>query len=161
MRPIKSIKPKPVNILVDTNVLINDFFSRKGNPEHKKRFANTSAKASMSLKRLSNNNLYVAAFSVIQLVSFLQKQKYSFRPVEEELKYVITKYKVISITDKDLDVCSDGIHTINDTDIEDNLLYCLSVKVKCPYILTYNTKDFAGYLDRRVICPGEFMPLYN
>lgn len=152
---------KPVNILVDTNVLVNDFFSRKGNSTDKKRFADTSAKAALSLNRLNKNNLYVASFSVIQLVSLLQKNKYPFRTVEDELNYLIAKYHIISTDEKDLMICADGIHTLENTDIEDNLIYCLSNKAKCSYILTYNTKDFSRYINKRIIRPGKFMLIYD
>jgi predicted nucleic-acid-binding protein len=152
---------KSVNILVDTNVLLNDFFRRKGNINDKKRFAEASLKVASSLNRLRENNLFIASFSVMQLISLLQKNKYPLQTVKDEINYLLTKYHIITTEEKDFRTCSDSIRSMVNVDVEDNMIYCLSIKTKCYYILTFNMKDFSRYIDRRIIQPGRFIMDYT
>ena len=125
------------NVFVDTNVLINDFFFRNRQRE-------TGKSASMAVQYLRSKpkvTLHVASFSLVQLVSILDRAHIPQIEILEELKRILSRFKLIELTAKDF---SDAIQ-ITKNDTEDALQYTLCRKKKCLYIVTDNTKDFRGF----------------
>ena len=122
------------NIFIDTNVLINDFFYRvKGKEEGK-----PSNLAIQFLKSKPKVHLFIASFSVIQLISTLDKAKTPKLEMADEIKRILTRYKLIDLTAKDFEKAL----SIDYKDTEDAVQYALCRKARCLYIVTENVKDF-------------------
>lgn len=122
------------NVFIDTNVLINDFFYRvKG-----KQISKPAHLAILYLKAKPKVSLFIASFSVIQLISTLDKAKVSKLEVSNEVKRILSRYKLIDLTAKDIDKAL----SINYNDTEDAVQYTLCRKARCLYIVTDNVKDF-------------------
>lgn len=122
------------NVFLDTNVLINDFFYR-----YKQR--KESKYSSMAIQFLKANpkiTLYIASFSLIQLISTLDKAKVSKNDINLEVSRIISRYKLIDLTANDFQKAL----SIESKDTEDAIQYTLCRKVRCFYIVTENIKDF-------------------
>jgi predicted nucleic acid-binding protein len=156
------------NVLIDTNVLINDYFARFGNRLSNIQLTKEQNQAHFSIAKLTERgfSLHIASFSILQMISLLQdkkKQKYSLKKtrkysvaeLESELKHILSKYRIVSLDKTDIAACVKNIHGIAHIDIEDNLIYRLAHKTKCKYIMTFNKSDFSRYLDIMLIEPGE------
>jgi predicted nucleic acid-binding protein len=122
------------NVFLDTNVLINDFFYRY----KQKKESRYSSIAIQFLKANPKITLYIASFSLIQLVSTLDKAKVSKTDIAIELKRIISRYKLVDLTANDFQKALD----IDYKDTEDAIQYTLCRKVRCFYIVTENIKDF-------------------
>jgi predicted nucleic acid-binding protein len=121
-------------VFIDTNVLINDFFFRS-------RERQTGRDASVAIQFLRTKpkvTLHIASFSLIQLVSTLDKAKVPKNEIADELKRILSRFKLVDLTAKDFDLALNT--TYNDT--EDALQYVLCRKARCLYIVTDNIKDF-------------------
>ncbi len=122
------------NVFLDTNVLINDFFYR-----YKQR--KESKYSSMAIQFLKANpkiTLYIASFSLIQLISTLDKAKVPKNDINLEVSRIISRYKLIDLTANDFQKAL----SIESKDTEDAIQYTLCRKVRCFYIVTENIKDF-------------------
>ena len=122
------------NVFIDTNVLINDFFYRV----KRKEISKPAHLAIVYLKSKPKVNLFIASFSVIQLISTLDKAKVSKTEIATEIKRILTRYKLIDLTAKDIEKTL-GIEY---KDTEDAVQYTLCRKARCLYIVTDNVKDF-------------------
>lgn len=128
------------HIFVDTNVLVNCFIG-------------TAADVACMhyLYALQGKRLYVSALSIAQLIALLQKR----HDKEEIRKYVLQVLHhcvVVSCTDNDIKSALE----IEGGDMEDNIQYCISQKVKCPVFITNNLKDYRHYDNiASVIRPSE------
>ncbi len=123
------------NVFLDTNVLINDFFYRY----KQKKESRYSSIAIQFLKANPKITLYIASFSLIQLVSTLDKAKVSKTDIAIELKRIISRYKLVDLTANDFQKAL----AIDYKDTEDAIQYTLCRKVRCFYIVTENIKDFS------------------
>lgn len=123
------------NVFLDTNVLINDFFYRY----KQKKESRYSSIAIQFLKANPKITLYIASFSLIQLVSTLDKAKVSKTDIAIELKRIISRYKLVDLTASDFQKAL----AIDYKDTEDAIQYTLCRKVRCFYIVTENIKDFS------------------
>lgn len=123
------------NVFLDTNVLINDFFYRY----KQKKESKYSSIAIQFLKANPKITLYIASFSLIQLVSTLDKAKVSKTDIAIELKRIISRYKLVDLTANDFQKALG----IDYKDTEDAIQYTLCRKVRCFYIVTENIKDFS------------------
>jgi predicted nucleic acid-binding protein len=122
------------NIFIDTNVLINDFFYRVKN----KQVSKPAHLAIQYLKSKPKVNLFIASFSVIQLISTLDKAKTPKLEIASEVKRILSRYKLIDLTAKDIEKAL----TVEYKDTEDAIQYTLCRKARCLYIVTDNVKDF-------------------
>lgn len=122
------------NVFIDTNVLINDFFYRV----KQKEISKPAYLAIMYLKSKPKVNLFIASFSVIQLVSTLDKAKITKVEIASEIKRILSRYKLIDLTSKDIEKAL----SIEYKDTEDAVQYTLCRKARCLYIVTDNVKDF-------------------
>ncbi len=130
-------------VYVDTNILINDFLFRSEGKENSR----TAYNALIYLRAKPKVNLYIASFSIIQVVSTLNKAKIKDDAIREELKRIMEKYTVGNFLDTDI---KKGIE-LDSRDIEDSFQYVISQKLKCAYILTDNLKDFKRFKDVVVV----------
>jgi predicted nucleic acid-binding protein len=122
------------NVFVDTNVLINDFFFRiKG-----RQLGKPANLAIQYLKSKPKVKLFIASFSVIQVISTLDKAKISQTEISKEVQRILTRYKLIDLTSKDIEKAL----SIDYKDMEDAIQYILCRKARCLYIITDNVKDF-------------------
>ena len=117
------------NIFVDTNVLINAYRNKE-----------EDRNCLQYLYALKGKRLYISALSVAQFVSVFQKviDNSTIRKYVEQLLH---RFIVVSFNEQDIR----NAIKIDGSDIEDNIQYSISQKVKCPYFITNNLKDYRHY----------------
>ncbi len=124
-------------VFVDTNVLINDFFFRS-----RKRLTGYDASMAVQFLRAKPKvTLHIASFSIIQLISTLDKAKIPNEEIALEIKRILSRFKLIDLTAKDFDKAL----SIGYNDTEDAVQYTLCRKARCLYIITDNIKDFKTF----------------
>jgi predicted nucleic-acid-binding protein len=134
-------------VFVDTNLLINDYLFRVEKRENSR----VAANALFYLRSKSRVNLYIASFSIIQLVSTLSRGKISDVNIRAELRYVQEHYTIVDFTNADI---KQGL-ALPGKDVEDGFQYAVSKKMKCRYILTDNVKDFTVFDDVVIVKPAK------
>jgi predicted nucleic acid-binding protein len=94
------------NVLVDSNILINDFLARTKN-ERISRDAMATMQVLIWLRKKSAK-FYVASFSILHLISTIQKSRkniVSVKDLAHELRRIIDKYEVINVEQSDFENC--------------------------------------------------------
>ena len=123
-------------VFVDTNLLINDYLYRAEGFEKSR----VAYDALNFLRAKPKSTLYVASFSLVQLISTLSRQKVSDAIIREELQFIVARYQLVDFTKADI---MRGLNLAG-RDVEDAFQYAVSQKMRCRYILTDNVKDFKG-----------------
>jgi len=127
-------------IYVDTNVLIN-YCTGQDN--------DVKALQYLFFKR-RKETLFTSSLAVVQTITKLQSESkqykrkaYSRETTIKKLDDILPKFTVLDLSLSDIKA---GFRHLN-SDIEDNVHYVLSQKMKCNAILTNNIKDFAFFKD--------------
>jgi predicted nucleic acid-binding protein len=134
-------------VFVDTNVLINDYFFRTKNRQGG-RYANN---ALIFLKSKPKVTLYIASFSLVQVISTLSKAKILDVEIRKELTWILKHFQVADFTKNDV---VKGLNIAGD-DVEDVFQYTICQKMRCGYILTDNVKDYRLMGDVSIIKPQK------
>jgi len=127
------------HIFVDTNVLIGSFINLKNDKN-----------ALSYLFELQGKRLFTSTLAVAQLVSVFQKKKTNTE-IKQIIRSIQAKFELLSFVDNDI---TKSI-TIDAADIEDNIQYVISLKKKCFYFVTNNTKDYKYFADIKVLDPKQ------
>ena len=130
------------NIFIDTNVLIGAFAPGKRNEEEKKCWKYVCS--------LTGKRIFVSSLSVAQFVSVLQ-HKIDQTDIVKHVRNILSKTTVIDFTEKDIEKSL----TVEGHDLEDNIQYVLSRKMRCGILITQNKKDYVNYLNVDVIRANE------
>lgn len=129
---------KNVNhIFVDTNVLIGAWANKKDDKD-----------CLQYLFSLKGKKLYTSSLSIAQLASVFQKKKTN-ADIRTIINDLMKKFSILSFT-KD-DIANSILET--GADIEDNIQYTISKKMKCYTFVTNNTKDYRVFGDIFVLLP--------
>ena len=138
---------KIIRIYVDTNVLINYC---TGNIDDVKALQYVFSKRRKEV-------LFTSSLALVQTISKLQsagksnkRKAYSRETTIKKLDEILSKFSVLDLSFSDIKA---GFIHLN-SDIEDNVHYVLSQKMKCNAILTNNIKDFVFFKDISVIEPN-------
>ena len=138
---------KVIRIYVDTNVLIN-YCTRQNNDVKALRYIFSKRRKEV---------LFTSSLAVVQTISKLQstgksnkRKAYSRETTIKKLDEILPKFTVLDLSFSDVKA---GLNHLN-SDIEDNVHYVLSQKMKCNAILTNNIKDFTFFKDISVIEPN-------
>ncbi|GHS99529.1 hypothetical protein FACS189421_10170 [Bacteroidia bacterium] len=99
---------------------------------------------------LTGKHLFISSLSVAQLVSVFQKKK-SNEEIRKIVRYLLSKFTVLSFTDKDIKMSIE----LKGTDIEDNIQYVIGKKQSCFCFVTNNKKDYTNFLDIDVYLPKQ------
>ena len=142
------MKNLPYRIFLDTNVLLNDIFFRRFNRPNS-RPAHTAIEY---LVRVARRETFVASFSIVQIISTLERARVTRDIIRQEIQQILTKHEIINFTEKDI---QSALTAFDDLDIEDTFQFIVSQKVKCQYIITDNVRDFRTFQNVRVIRPKE------
>lgn len=142
------MKSLPYHIFIDTNVLINDILFRRFNRPNGK----PSNAALDYLLRVARRDTFVASFSIVQVLSTLERARVSQTIIRQELQHILTKHTIINFTEKDIQAALDDF---TDLDIEDTFQFVVSQKMRCQYIITDNVKDFKPFQNVRIVRPKE------
>ncbi|GHT48435.1 hypothetical protein FACS189440_12030 [Bacteroidia bacterium] len=127
------------SIFVDTNVLIGAWSN------------NIMDKNCLKyIFSLTGKHLFISSLSVAQLVSVFQKKK-SNEEIRKIVRYLLSKFTVLSFTDKDIKMSIE----LKGTDIEDNIQYVIGKKQSCFCFVTNNKKDYTNFLDIDVYLPKQ------
>lgn len=127
-------------IYVDTNVLINYCTEQS---------ADVKALHYIFSKR-RKEALFTSSLAIVQTVTKLQsgskqylRKGYSRETTIKKLDGILPRFTVLDLSLLDI---QSGFNHLN-SDLEDNVHYVLSQKMKCNAILTNNIKDFAFFKD--------------
>jgi len=123
------MKLNPYNIFVDTNVLIGAFTTNQ-----------TDKRCLEYLYTLKGRRLFLSALSIAQLASLFQKRK-SNEEIKSIIRSILAKFNIIEFARKDIDASL----MYEYSDMEDNIQYVISRKMKCAYFITNNRKDFLSF----------------
>jgi len=138
-------RKKIIRIYVDTNVLINYCTGQS---------SDVKALNYIFSKR-RKEVLFTSSLAIVQTISKLQsknrKNKVFTRDATiSKLNSILIKFTVLDLSFRDIKTAFTHLNK----DIEDNVHYVLSQKMKCDAILTNNTKDFVYFNDIAVIIPN-------
>lgn len=137
----------PYRILIDTNVLINDFLYRK----HNVKTGESAYRAMEFLRKRSRNvQTHIASIALLQLHSTLSKAKISQEEIAEEVRTLVAKHVVINFTEADIN----NALSLAGNDLEDAMQYQMAKKMRCSQIVTANKKDFKTF-PIQVFAPSE------
>lgn len=123
-------------IYVDTNILIN--------------YCNGVVEDCETLnyifKKRRKEVLFTSSLAIVQTITRLQtstsrRKSYSSEDVVPMIKKLLGKFTLVNLTEEDVVSGLDA----DCKDIEDNIHFLLSQKVKCSCILTNNEKDFVQF----------------
>jgi len=138
---------KLIRIYVDTNVLIN-YCTRQTNDVKALQYVFTKRR---------KETLFTSSLAVVQTITKLQsgskqhhRKAYSRETTIKKLNEILPKFTVLDLSLFDI---QSGFNHLN-SDLEDNIHYVLSQKMKCNAILTNNIKDFAFFKDIAAIEPN-------
>ena len=120
------------NIFIDTNILIGAYAS-----------VEEDRRCLHYLYSLTGKRLFVSSLSVAQLVSVFQKHKLRTERIKAMVKDITAKTAILSFTGEDIAKSM----TLKQNDMEDNMQYVISRKMKCAYIVTNNRRDYNRYPD--------------
>lgn len=142
------MKNLPYHIFIDTNILINDImFRRFDRPTGK-----NSSLALDYLVRVARRETFIASFSIVQVLSTLERARIAQNIIREEIQHILTKHTIINFTEKDIQAALDDYI---DLDIEDTFQFVVSQKTRCQYIVTENIRDFRNFQNVRIVRPKE------
>lgn len=127
------------HIFVDTNVLIGAWSGRT-----------SDVLCLQYLFSLKGKRLYSSTLSIAQFISVFQKKR-SNDEIRKRVKYLQTKFNLISFTETDVTKAIDEVSP----DIEDNIQYVLCRKMNCLHFITNNIKDYSGYFLLNVLKPNQ------
>ena len=123
-------------IYVDTNVLINYCNGIKDDCDT----------LDYIFTKRDNKLLFTSSLAITQTITRLQtstskRKAYISKDVVEMIEALLKKFTIISLTREDIE------NSMNKQckDLEDNIHYTLSRKLKCDCILTNNKKDFSQF----------------
>ena len=135
-------------IYVDTNVLV-DYYTGQND-------AIACLKYLFATSR--RENLFTSSLALVQTASQLQKKNTQRNrkavtrdKTIEYLEFISAKFTIIDLTQKDI---SDSF-PLKNNDVEDNVHYIISKKLKCNRIITRNTKDYALFYDVEALSPDN------
>ena len=138
---------KVIRIYVDTNVLIN-YCTRQTNDVKALRYVFSKRRKEV---------LFTSSLAIVQTISKLQsagksdkRKAYSRETTIKKLDEILPKFTVLDLSFSDIKASFNHLNS----DIEDNVHYVLSQKIKCNAILTNNIKDFTFFKDVSVIEPN-------
>lgn len=123
-------------IYIDTNILIN----------YCNGVVEDCEVLNYIFKKRRKEVLFTSSLSIVQTITRLQtstsrRKAYSSDEVVSMLKKILNKITLVNLTGDDVVYGLDP----NCKDIEDNIHFLLSQKVKCSCILTNNEKDFVQF----------------
>ena len=133
-------------IYVDTNVLINYFTKQAGDVEC----------LNYLFSRVRKEILFTSSLATVQAISALQTKKknreaFARDKAVESGKLIYKKFSIIDLSYKDIEKSFEQLNR----DVEDNVHYVLSKKLKCNIIITNNTSDFAYFWDIVALSPKD------
>ena len=138
---------KVIRIYVDTNVLIN-YCTRQTNDVKALQYV---------FSRRRKEVLFTSSLAVVQTISKLQsagksgtRKAYSRETTIKRLEEILPKFTILDLSFSDIKIS----FSLLNRDVEDNVHYVLSQKMKCNAILTNDIKDFTFFKDVVVMEPS-------
>lgn len=138
-----------MRVLIDTNVALNYFSGRED-------------KYSVESEKIM---LMCAEEKIDGVIAFhsLSTFWYVTRKVPEATRreWLRQICELLTISWADNDAVKAAVENSNFPDFEDALQDCCAVTVEADYIITVNTKDFAGHSKTPAVTPAEFLLIFE
>jgi predicted nucleic acid-binding protein len=137
---------KNQRIYIDTNVL-NNYFT--------KQTADVQC-LNYLFSKVRKEILFTSSLAVVQTVSLLQKARkgrkaFSYKEAVASGEKIYSKFSVIDLSSDDVKA---GFQ-YQSKDIEDNVHYVLSQKLKCSIIITNNISDYSYFRNILSLSPSD------
>jgi predicted nucleic acid-binding protein len=133
-----------MNVLIDTNVILDILLRREPHYENAARISVLSEKGYIQS--------FLSASAVTDIFYIVKKELNDRDAAFELLRNILKIARIASVTE-------DSIHEALDlewNDFEDSVQYVVGQSVSADYIITRNSKDFAGS-EIKVLSPEEFI----
>jgi len=136
-----------MNVLIDTNVILDAVTGREPYNEH----------AEKLLLFITEDKLkaFITASSVMDIYYLLNKYLHNKEQVKQVLIKLFSEFEIIDVTRRD---CEKAF-SLTQNDFEDALLATCAKRNKLDYIITRNLKDFTGS-PVEAISPADFLTNY-
>ena len=136
-----------MNVLIDTNVILDAVTGREPYNEH----------AEKLLLFITEDKLkaFITASSVTDIYYLLNKYLHNKEQAKQVLIKLFSEFEIIDVTRRD---CEKAFNLIMN-DFEDALLATCAKRKKLDYIITRNLKDFTGS-PVEAISPADFLNNY-
>ncbi len=95
--------------------------------------------------------LYVASFSLVQVISTLSRARQTDATIREELYRILSHFELVNLSEADIAAAL----ALQGRDLEDVLQYAICRKAKCALLLTDNVKDFREFAEVRSVAPDK------
>ena len=91
------------------------------------------------------------------LIATLQKKKISQQAIIEEINRIKQKMTVVDFSLNDITTGIDNYTAYRQTkDLEDNIQFCMSLKMKCHYFVTDNIKDYKDFTNISILAMKDY-----
>ena len=135
----------PNHIFIDTNVFIGAIVGLE-----------QDIKCLKYIYSLKGKRIYTSSLAIAQIVAKFQK-KYTREMLVAEIKRITTKCNIISFSASDID----SAMKIEQQDMEDNIQYIISSKLKCFHFVTNNIKDYKDFNNINAIKPSKIRNIFD
>lgn len=135
-----------MNILIDTNVILDVLLERKPYYENAARINLLCEKGYV--------NGYISASAITDIFYIAKKELKNKDTVIELLKDILKTAHIASVTENDIN----GALNLSWDDFEDSVQYVIGESISAKYIVTRNTKDFVNSRIK-VVSPDEFLSI--
>jgi len=135
-----------MNVLIDTNVILDVLLERKPYYENAARINVLCEKGYI--------NGYISASAVTDIFYVAKKELKNKDTVAELLKNVLRTTRIASVTESDI---NEALNLRGD-DFEDSVQYVIGESISAEYIITRNPKDFVNSRIKAV-SPNEFLSI--
>ncbi|MEA5257610.1 PIN domain-containing protein [Arcicella aquatica] len=152
-------------VIIDTNILFNDFLHRYA------QFGLSTSKKELNNRRDCNNAItiirnrryiktIIADFALMKVISLMDKTKVPKSIQVAEIEYLQKNHTIVPLNGTLITKAVNEIKKNQEVkDIEDAMQYTLASTHNCSHLLTLNTRDFTPF-DIKVIKPDKARLIY-
>lgn len=157
-------------ILIDANILINDFFFRQPDfglgrivPERREQVEAYRAKVHQTLVHLSSLSsiqVFVPSFVLLRIASLLSDLFVPNELARQELIYLTNNYTLIDVDSQSIEEIMWQIQKTEADDLldmEDYFLLLACRKAECNYLLTSTNKGYSSLEEVKIIRPDSYV----
>lgn len=137
-----------MDLLIDTNIILDLVFKREGCKAAKEIFEGISQKGYAA---------YITASSVTDLFYIIYKNLHDTEKTYITMEYIFKLVNILGVLPEDIK----GAFQSRWKDFEDCVQYTTAVNNNIDYIITNNIKDYNGVREQVVITPQECIILLN
>lgn len=149
-----------MKVFVDTNVILEYFMHREEYDIAETLFRNSRRDGTQMV--LSVGAFYTMHYIILK---YLRKEQHLFgNECLLNLRTIMKQIlKIFDVAEHDKESLLRGVSDISFSDLEDSCQYRVAEKMGCPYLITFNVKDYPVESDSsvKVLTPQQFLELHT